>query len=325
MPNSYLPQLAARAGGIYEAHGLEVELVEPEPGPRNVAAVGRGDYDLCLTSVPYYLWARDEDPALDARFVFVVSRRVHMTAFTVDGRPAAHGRPIMSFADLSGASFAVRTEVPAGTSELNRRMSQVHQDRLGRDYLALLAHLGLEPGPIVDVGNRSTLDACLDGAADVAAEWIELGVGLRASAAARGLEIRSLPFADTGVPGYLNGFVAAAETIRERPEALARFVVAVREAMVAVRDDPGPALELLAAELPDRDGATVLERWRLGEPNMFGDRGLDDSMATGVGTMDAGGWATTVDYHVRVHGTRPVDPTTVFDLTPWERALSPLT
>lgn len=293
-----------------------MELVEPEPGPYNVAAVGRGDYDLCLTSVPYYLWARDEDPALDARFVFVVSRRVHMTAFAVVGRPAAHGRSITSFADLSGASFAVRTEVPAGTSEPNRRMSQVHQERLARDYLALLAHLELEPGPIVDVGASSTLDACLDGTADVAAEWIELGVGLQASAAARGLQIRLLPFADAGVPGYLNGFVAGAGTIHERPEALARFVAAVREAMLAVRDDPRPALELLAAELPDRDGATVLERWRLGEPNMFGDRGVD------AGTMDAAGWAATVDYHVRVNGTRPIDPATVFDLTPWERALS---
>ena len=318
MPNSYLPQLAARAGGIYEAHGLEVELVEPEPGPGNIAAVGRGDYDLCLTSVPYYLWARDEDPALDARFVFVVSRRVHMTAFAVEGRPAAHGRPITSFADLAGASFAVRTELPPDAVGLRRQMSQVHQERLVRDYLALLAHLGLEPGPLVDVGARSSLDACLDGAADVAAEWIELGVGLRASAAARGLRIRSLPFADAGVPGYLNGFVAGAGTIRDRPEALGRFVAAVREAMLAVRDDPRPALDLLAAELPDRDGATVLERWRLGEPNMFGDRGAD------AGTMDAAGWEATVDYHVRVNGTRPIDPATTFDMTPWERALSSL-
>ena len=323
MPNSYLPQLAAQAGGIYAAHGLEVELAQPEPGPRNVAAVGRGDYDLCLTSVPYYLWARDDDPALDARFIFVVSRRVHMTAFAVEGRPAAHGRPITSFADLAGASFAVRTEVPAGTSDLNRRMSQVHQERLARDYSALLAHLGLEPGPLVDVGSRSTLDACLEGAADVAAEWIELAVGLRASAAARDLEVRLLPFADAGVPGYLNGFVTGAETLRRRPEALARFVAAVREAMVAVRNDPQPALELLAAEHPDHDGATVLERWRLGEPNMFADR--DDGDPTmGAGTMDADGWAATVDYHVRVNGTRSLDPATVFDLTPWERALSPL-
>lgn len=315
MPNSYLPQLAARAGGIYEAHGVAVELVEPEPGPRNISAVGRGDYDLALTSVPYYLWARDEEPGLDARFVFMLSRRTHMTAFVVD-RPAAHGRPITSFADLAGASFAVRTTPPAGTEGLRLRMWQAHQARLGRDYLALLSRLGLEPGDMVDVGERSSLDATLAGEADVSAEWIELGVNLRRDAAALGFRIRSLPFAEAGVPGYLNGFVAGSDTIRERPEALSRFVAAVREAVTAVREDPAPALELMAAELPDRDGVTVLERWRLGEPFMFDDDGL------GVGTVDAEAWAATLNYHVATHGTRPFDPATAFDSTPWELATS---
>jgi ABC-type nitrate/sulfonate/bicarbonate transport system substrate-binding protein len=320
MPNSYLPQLAARALGIYEAHGLEVELVDPEPGPRNLDAVGRGDYDLCMTSVPYYLWARDENPDLDARFVFVTSRRIHMTAFAIEGRPAVHGRPIATFADLAGASFAVRTRLPddaqgpsgplSGVEGLKRQMTKVHQERLVRDYLALLDHLGVQPGPLVDVGLGSTLDAVVDGEADVAAEWIELGVAMAADAAAKGLSLRSLRFADAGVPGYLNGFIAGGRALRARPEALARFVAAVREAMLAVRDDPAPALELLAAELPDRDPATVLERWRLGEPAMFGADGL------GVGTMDAEGWAASVDYHVRVNGTRPLDPATVYDLSP---------
>jgi ABC-type nitrate/sulfonate/bicarbonate transport system substrate-binding protein len=316
MPNSYLPQLAARALGIYEAHGLEVEVVEPATGPRNLDAVSRGDYDLCMTSVPYYLWARDENPDLDARFVFVTSRRIHMTAFAIEGRPAVHGRPITSFADLAGASFAVRTELPAGVEGLSRQMTQVHQERLTRDYLALLSHLGVEPGPLVDVGLGSTLDAVVDGEADVCAEWIELGVAMAADAARKGLSLRSLRFADAGVPGYLNGFIAGGRVLRERPEALARFVAAVREAMIAVRDDPAPALELLAAELPDRDPATVLQRWRLGEPAMF------EAGDLGVGTMDAAAWADSVGYHMRVNGTRPLDPASVYDLTPWELALS---
>ncbi len=316
MPNSYLPQLAARALGIYEAHGLDIEIVEPAPGPDNALAAGRGDYDLCMSSVAYYLWARDEEPALDARFIFAVSRRIHMSVFAVDGRPAAHGRPITSFADLAGASFALRTEIDPGRRGRLRQMSERHEARLARDYLALLAHLGLEPGPMVDVGPRSTLDACLAGAADVCAEWAELGVGLRAGAAAQGLRIRTLPFADAGIPGYLNGFVASGDALRRRPEALARFVTAAREALVAVRDDPGPALALMAEELPDRDPATVLERWRLGEPAMFG-AGEGE-----VGAMSAAGWEATVAYHVATHGTRAHDPAGSVDLAPWERAMA---
>src|SRR5436305_13902003 len=166
MPNSYLPQLAARAGGIYERHGVVVDLVEPEPGPASAAAVARGDYDVCLTSVPYYLWARDEDPGLDARFVFMLSRRTHMTAFVVEDRRAALGGPIRSFADLAGATLAMRTAPGEPRRGLSQRMFVAHEARLARDYLALLDMLGLEAGPIIDVGERPALEACLAGAAD---------------------------------------------------------------------------------------------------------------------------------------------------------------
>lgn len=314
MPNSYLPQLAARAEAIYERHGIAVDLVEPEPGPASPAAVGRGEYDVCLTSVPYYLWARDEQPDLDARFVSMLSRRTHLTAFVVDGRAGAHGRSIRTLADLEGASLARRTTPVPGTDGLKLRMFHNHEARLARDYHALLARHGLAPGPVVDVGARSALEACLDGEADVSVEWVELGVALRAQAAARGAAIRSFSFAEGGTPGYLNGFVAWGETIRRRPEALGRFVSAVREAVIAVRDDPGPALDLMAVELPDRDRATVLERWRLGEPAMFADEH--------VGSVDAQGWASTLAYYVAIHGTKPFDVALAFDTGPWESTLS---
>jgi len=314
MPNSYLPQLAARAEGIYDRHGIAVDLCEAEIGPASPAAVARGDYDVCLTSVPYYLWARDEDPGLDARFVFMLSRRTHLTAFVVEDRPGAHGRPIRSLEDLAGASLATRTTPVPGTEGLRLRMFHAHESRLARDYLAMLARNGLAAGPVVDVGQRPALEACLAGEADVAVEWVELGVQLRASARAQGHAIRSFSFADAGTPGHLNGFVAWAETIRRRPEAITRFVAAVREAVIAVRADPGPALDLMATELPDRDRDTVLERWRLGEPAMF----VDEH----VGSVDAAGWEATLAYYVATHGTKPFDPALAFDAGPQELALS---
>ena len=95
-------------------------------------------------------------------------------------------------------------------------MFHAHESRLARDYLALLARHGLEAGPLVDVGPRSALEACLAGEADVAVEWVELGVQLCASAASQGRAIRSFSFADAGTPGYLKGFVAWGETVRRR-------------------------------------------------------------------------------------------------------------
>src|SRR5919201_1477484 len=105
MPGYHLPLFAAEATGIWQEHGLDVELVDPFPGPDNAKAVAAGRYDACLTSVAHYLRARREEPGRAARFVFMIARRPHIAAFVIEGRPADHGRPIVDFADLAGASF----------------------------------------------------------------------------------------------------------------------------------------------------------------------------------------------------------------------------
>src|SRR5919204_591688 len=91
MPGYHLPYFTAAANGLYAAHGLDVEIVDPEPGPENTRAVALGTYDACLTSVAYFLRAKAADPALPAKFVFMVARRTHMAAFCAGDRPTAAG------------------------------------------------------------------------------------------------------------------------------------------------------------------------------------------------------------------------------------------
>src|ERR671932_145699 len=146
MPGYHLPLFAADATGIWQAHGLEVELVEPEPGPENAKAVAAGSYDACLTSVAHFLRAKQEDPALAARFVFMVARQTHFAAFAIDGRDAEHGRPIESVGDLEGASFLGEPHSP-----------------FVREYLALLALAGIRPGRGVPVPYEEQLEALARG------------------------------------------------------------------------------------------------------------------------------------------------------------------
>src|SRR5438270_7498693 len=133
IPGYHLPCFAGSALQIYRRHGLTVEIVDPEPGPANVLAVTAGRYDMCLTSVAHFLNALREQPALDARFIFMLARQSHMAAFVVDRRVAEHGRIIRSHDDLDGASVLGETD-----------------STFVREYLTFLARIGAGPGRIIE-------------------------------------------------------------------------------------------------------------------------------------------------------------------------------
>jgi NitT/TauT family transport system substrate-binding protein len=270
MPGYHLPLFAADATGIWERHGLDVELVDPFPGPDNAKAVAAGRYDACLTSVAHYARARREEPELAARFVFMVARRPHIAAFFVEGRPAEHGRPISDFADLAGASFVGETQSP-----------------FVRDYLAILRRLGIEPGRPVPLPYEHQFAALAAGEADVGIDFLDLRP--RFDAAARSDQrIGALPFHRAGVELYGSGLVVSDRLLAERPETVQGLTAALRDALLATRDEPALGLEPLLARFPETDPARALAGWEAGAELVFGDE---------IGTMDAATWRQTLAHH----------------------------
>ena len=67
-----MPYIAAAANGLFAEFGLDVELMEPAPGPENVRRVAAGGSDFCLTSVTHYMRARAQSGDLAARYVAIV-------------------------------------------------------------------------------------------------------------------------------------------------------------------------------------------------------------------------------------------------------------
>lgn len=191
IPGYHLPCFAGSARRIYERHGLNVEIVDPEPGPANALAVAAGAYDLCLTSVAHFLNAKREQPELGARFVFMLARQSHMAAFVVEGRLAAHGRPISTYADLDGASL------------LGERDSAFVSE-----YVTLMARLGGGPGPLVELPYGGIMLALAEGRGDVAADFVDLLPRFQAAADPLRVTIRALPFHEAGIDIYGSGLVA---------------------------------------------------------------------------------------------------------------------
>ncbi len=279
MPGYHLPCFAGITQGIFRRHRLDVQIVDPEPGPDNILAVDAGRYDLCLTSVAHFLSAKRRQPAIESRFVFMVARRTHMAAFVVADRISAHGRAISAHADLSGASVLGAPDSP-----------------FVREYVALLDRIGAWPGPVVDMAYEEVMAGLVAGKGDVAPDFLNLLPKFEA-AAGPAVRIVALPFYEAGIDVYGSGLVAGPRLREERPLVLQRAVDALREALIATQAEPELGLEALQARLPAVDPAQALADWRAGEPLIFGD---DDPRELGAMTPDT--WQHTLEYFASAYG-----------------------
>ena len=279
IPGYQLPCFAGLTSDVFARNGLSVTMLEPLAGPENVRAVARGERDLCLTSVAHFLAAKRDDPELGARFVFMVARQTHMAAFAVRGRPAAHGRPIATHADLDGASLLGDPAAP-----------------FAREYRALLSQLRLRPGQAVDMPYADIEAALAQGRGDVAADFVDLHPRFRAAAEPFGATIDCLPFHEAGVDIYGSGLVTSLRLLDEAPDTVARAVTALREALLLSRDDPELGLDGLLSHVPTADARLVTAGWQAGATLIFGD---DDAP---LGTMSEEKWRRTIAYHADASG-----------------------
>lgn len=216
----------------------------------------------------------------------MVARRSHLAAFAVDGRPAGHGRPIETFADLDGASVLAAP----GSG-------------LWREYDALLAGIGAKPGPSVE--SRRTFHALAAGEVDVGLEFLEMLPRYQAAAEKQGVRVRALPFYEAGLDVYGSGLVAGLRLIETRPELVRRTVAAVAEALAATRDDPWPGAVGMRDQYRGVDPERAVAAFEIGQPLVF----FDDA----VGEMDAEGWERTISHHAVVHGTPRMPAAEAFD------------
>jgi ABC-type nitrate/sulfonate/bicarbonate transport system substrate-binding protein len=289
MPGYHLPCFAAGCQSGAKS-SLELEIVEPEPGPANVRAVAQGQYDFCLTSVAHFLRAKQADEDLPVRFVFIVARRTHMAAFVVEGRPAAHCRPIESLAELGGATL------------LGARDSA-----FVREYLSLLARLGIEPGILVEMPYERVMEALATGEGDVAADYLDLLPSFQAAADPLAARVRALSFADYVASLYGSGLVTSESAISRNPQLVQNMVELLREALLRTRRSPELGLEAMLARLPEVDPHVALAGWEVGSELVFADG------EERLGQMDRQTWARTIEFHAEAHGTPRFDPGSVFD------------
>jgi ABC-type nitrate/sulfonate/bicarbonate transport system substrate-binding protein len=290
IPGYQLPCFAGLTRDVFARNGLGVTMLDPLPGPENVRGVAAGERDFCLTSVAHFLNAKREDPDLGARFVFMVARQTHLAAFVVRDRAAAHGRPIVTHADLAGASVLGDPDSP-----------------FGREYRALLGKLELEPGPFIQTPYPEIEAALADGRGDVAADFVDLHPRFQAAAEPYDVTIDALPFHEAGIDVYGSGLVTSTHLLEQQPDRVARAVAAFREALLLSREDPELGLDALLSQIPSADAGLVVAGWKAGAQLIFDDAGSP------LGTMSEDKWRRTIDLYADAYGTpRDLEPDAVF-------------
>lgn len=262
LPGYHLPYVGGAQRGLFARHGIEVEILEPAPGPANVERVSSGALDFCITSVAHLLNAKNRTPALKARFVASIVQRS-----PIGGLVAANSA-ILVPADLSYQ----RLGTPPGGG-------------LGMEYAAALRHRGLAHSVPVDLDYGAAPAALGRGKVAIVPDFVDLIPRTRRQA---GVEVRAIC---VGPESYASGLVA-------RDSISTDLVATMRGAIVSAikcqREDPRWGLAALCERYPSVNPADALEGWSLAASNIF--------TGVPVGTMEADRWRFTIDYLSAAYG-----------------------
>lgn len=224
------------ADGLFADQGLEVEILDPAPGPANTIRVSEGGAEACLTSMAHYVAAFTALGHLEARFAAVVTRRSPMAAIVVRESPAR------SLGDLAG-----------------RRVGGERGSGLLGEYLAAFARLGLEAPEVIATGYQEGRGALRRGEVEALADFVDLVPQIRRTAG----EVRAIPL---GTEVYASGLVVADHV---PTDVVSRLVSGVVAALEGQRRDPEGGLPALLARYPSANPEEALEGWRLVEPYIF--------------------------------------------------------
>ncbi len=272
LPGYHVPYVSAASDGLFAEHGLDVEILDPIPGPENVRRVATGGSEFCLTSVAHYLKARAQYGDLAARFVAPIVRRHPIGALV------AADSPFRNPADLSG-----------------RRVGGSADKGLLAEYQAALRHLGFEPGVVVETSYGDAPAALARGDIDAVPDFIDLVPRTRHQA---GIPVRAVHFA---LDVYGHGLVAA-DTVPT--ETVTRMIDAAAAALERQRANPTTGFGEMAARYPEANLAYAEEGWRLGEPNIF--------TGEPVGSSTQERWEATIAYTAAAYNVPAPPPETVY-------------
>lgn len=275
--------------GLFRANGLEVSVESGNGSSGTVSRVGSRLYDLGfadMTTLIEHHARHPDDPQLPVAVMMVYNET---PAAVIARRDSGIRTP----ADLTG-----------------RRLGAPVYDA-GRHLFPILRHehgIGEVRWVTMDPPLREVMLARGDVDAITAYPFTALPA-LRA----RGLDLDQLvvmPYARHGVRSYGNAIVASPDLLRDRPEAVRRFLLAFTRGLRYVLEHPAEALHACADEIGLRSPQLELERLRLLLREVIDSEG---ARSEGFGHVNLPRLREMAQRGVTLNGGSPVSASAVWD------------
>ena len=230
----HAPLVIAQEKGIFEKHGLEVEMIAPADASAPPRLVAAGQADIAITYQPDLMLQVKEGLPL-TRIGTLIETPLNALIVLQDG-------PIKTLADLKG-------------KKIGYSVASLQNAYIG----TVLASAGLSEKDVEMVNvnfNLSTslmsgqVDAVIDGYRNV--ELIHLGL--------EGKPGKAFFLEEHGVPAYDELIYVTRNELRDDPR-MARFLAAVEEATIFLTNHPDEALKMFLAAHTDLDDELNRRAW----------------------------------------------------------------
>ncbi|GAB3721966.1 ABC transporter substrate-binding protein [Nocardiopsis nanhaiensis] len=253
--------------GIFEAHGIDLEIEAGQGSSMTVQSVGQESFDFGWADTPALLSNIDEGVDVRSVGVFLQSTPSAVQVFTDTG--------IAEPEDLRGTTIAV-TAGDAVTTTF-----PLYLDAVG------LSEDDVEQQNLDSAGkNAAMMSGQVDGLIGFAHDQ---GPAISEES---GEEVSYLRYTDAGLNFFSNGLLAHNSTIEDDPDLVERMVAATSEAYTAAQEEPEDAVAAMEGQDPQTpDGHVLLEQWEQTIPLLS----TDNTEGQDPGNTDEEDWRQTIE------------------------------
>lgn len=212
--------------GIFEEHGLDVELTLAQGGAAIIPAIQSGDFDFGFSNITSLVIAKSQ--GLPLQLVAPGPQTTGEAGNDFSSLIVPEDSDVESIADLAGKRVAVNTLNNINDTVLKEGMRQAGGDR---DSMDLVEVAFPEMGGQLESGNVDAIMA------------VEPFATLAKDAGAR--EIYS-PYAEPIEDLMIAGYFTNTDKIENDPELVEAFITAMKESQQFAEDNPEAAKEILS-------------------------------------------------------------------------------
>lgn len=224
--------------GIFEKHGINLEIEPGQGSTKTAQAVGQKQVDFGWADTPAVLANIDKGVAIKSVGVFLQTTPSAVQVFAESG--------IEDAKDLKGKTIAVSAgDAPTTTFPMFLEASGLQESDVKQQ--------NLDPAGKVAAVLSGKVDGLIGFAHDQGPTI----------AAKSGKEMTYLRYADAGLNFYSNGLIAPTDTIENDPELVKELVAATSEAFAAAKEDPEGAVAAMDGKDPQMPAKDVLlDQWQ---------------------------------------------------------------